>query len=133
MSATPFTVNAPTRGVRHVSLGQLSKDSAASKKEGIVGIRSNAHFGVKEQVLDAVLASVQQALEGFDADQYGVSEVRVERQDGDSFVIKFKMASGDAEQADTDAETAIEAIKSILNAHFEQGDVRERQRELTLA
>lgn len=98
-----------------------------------MGIRSNAHFGVKEQVLDAVVASVQQALEGFDAAQYGVSEMRVEREDDDSFVIKFKMASGDAEQADADAETAIEAIKDILNAYFEQGSVRERQRELTLA
>lgn len=110
----------------------MNEGSAASRKGGIVGIRSNAHFGVKEQMLDAVVARVQQALEGFDAAQYGVSEVRVERQDDDSFVIKFKMASGDAEQADTDAETAIEAIKDILNAHFEQGDVRERQRELTL-
>ncbi|MGV0739919.1 hypothetical protein ABQF35_26770 [Mycobacterium syngnathidarum] len=114
-------------------MGQLTSGSAASKKEGIVGIRSNAHFGVKERLLDTVILSVQEALESFDATQYGVSEVRVERQDDDSFVIKFKMASGDAEQADADAETAIEAIKHILNAHFEQGSVRERQRELTLA
>lgn len=110
-----------------------SSDSTASRKEGIVGIRSNAHFWVKEQVLDAVVRGVQDALHGFDAAEYGVSEVRVERQDDDSFVIMFRMASGDAEQADADAERAIEAIKEILGAHFERGSVRERQRELTLA
>lgn len=115
--------------------GDTARRSAStpSRKEGIVGIRSNAHFGVKEQVLDAVVRSVQDALHGFDAAQYGVSEVQVERQDDDSFVIMFRMASGDAEQADADAERAIEAIKKILGAHFERGSLRERQRELTLA
>lgn len=98
-----------------------------------MGIRSNAHFGVNEQVLEAVLLGVQEALQGFDAAQYGVAEVHVERQDGDSFVIKFKMSSGDAGQAEADSDRAVEAIKEILNAHFEQGSVRERQRELTLA
>ncbi|WP_204081167.1 hypothetical protein [Mycobacterium riyadhense] len=108
--------------------------STAIRKEGIVGIRSNAHFGVKEQLLDAVVRGVREALEGnFDATHYGVSEVLVERQDDDSFVIRLKMVSGDAEQADADADRAVEAIKELLGQHFERGAVRERQRELTLA
>lgn len=99
-----------------------------------MGIRSNAHFGANEQVLDAVVQGIQDALRNnFDAATYGVSDVRVQREADDSFVIQFKMASGDAEQADTDAEQAVEAIKKIIDEHFEQGSVRERQRELTLA
>jgi hypothetical protein len=99
-----------------------------------VGIRSNAHFGVKEQVLDAVVHGLRDALaKNFDTLSHGVSEVSVEREDGDSFVIKPKMVSGDAEQADLDAERAVEAIKKILDMHYERGSVRERQRELTLA
>jgi isopentenyl diphosphate isomerase/L-lactate dehydrogenase-like FMN-dependent dehydrogenase len=99
-----------------------------------VGIRSNAHFGVKEQVLDAVVRELRDALEvNFPATHYGVSEVLVQREDDDSFVIQLKMVSGDAEEADVDAERAVEAIKEILDKHFERGSVRERQRELTLA
>jgi hypothetical protein len=102
-------------------------------ERGIVGIRSNAHFGVREQVLEAVVSGVRDALQGFDAAQYGIAEVRVECQDDDSFVIMFCMESNDADRADADAERAMEAVKDIINAHFEQGSVRERQRELTLA
>jgi hypothetical protein len=98
-----------------------------------VGIRSNAHFGVKEELLESMISGVRDALQGFDAARYGVSEVSVESGDDDSFVIKLAMASSDAEQADADAEQAVEAIKEILRDHFGQGTVRERQRELTLA
>lgn len=99
-----------------------------------VGIRSNAHFGVNEQVLDAVIDRIRDALKDFDTARYGVTDVHVERQDDDSFVIKFSMKSSDAEQADVDADAAVEAIKKILRGHFDWGDdVRERQRELTLA
>jgi hypothetical protein len=99
-----------------------------------VGIRSNAHFGVKEQVLESVISGVRDALdESFDAARYGVSEVHVESQDDDSFVIRLAMASGDAERADADADQAVEAIKEILLRHFGRDAVRERQRELTLA
>lgn len=98
-----------------------------------MGIRSNAYFGVKEQVLESAIREVRDALQAFNAAEYGVSDVRVEGGDDDSFIIKFAMTSGDAEQADADAERAIEAIKQILRGHFEQGEVRERQRELTLA
>ncbi|QEN15933.1 hypothetical protein ACRDU6_27465 [Mycolicibacterium sp. ELW1] len=99
-----------------------------------MGIRSDAHFGVKEQILDAVVRGVRDALqENFDATANGVSEVLVERQDDDSFVIRLKMMSGDAEKADVDADQAVEAIKAILSQHFERGAVTERQRELTLA
>ncbi|OCB30995.1 hypothetical protein A5676_08660 [Mycobacterium malmoense] len=98
-----------------------------------MGIRSNAHFGVKEQVLESVIREVRDALQSFDAAEYGVADVRVESGDDGSFIIKFAMESGDAEQADADAERAVEAIKEILREHFGLGEVRERQRELTLA
>jgi hypothetical protein len=93
-----------------------------------MGIRSNAYFGVEEQLLEAVVRAVQDALHCFDAAQYGVSELRIDRQDANSFVIKLKISSDDA-----DAERAVEAIKEILDSHFQRGSVRERQRELTLA
>lgn len=98
-----------------------------------MGIRSNAHFGVREQVLESAIREVRDALQSFNAAEYGVSNVRVERGDDDSFIIQFAMTSGDAEEADADAERAVEAIKEILRGHFGRGEVRERQRELTLA
>lgn len=98
-----------------------------------MGILSNAHFGVKEQVLDAAVRGVRDALQDFDGDRYGVSEVLVEVQDEDSFVIKLALKSSDASEADVDAERAIEAIKQILRSRFQVGALRERQRELTLA
>lgn len=132
MSATTTTIISTTWAVATYP-GDHSR-RARVRKEGIVGIRSKAHFGVKEQVLDAVVSAVRDALgKSFDGTQYGVSEIRVEREDEDSFVIKLKMVSGDAEQADSDADRAVESIKTILGGLFERGAVRERQRELTLA
>jgi hypothetical protein len=136
LSATVITINTPLRYYGKYPDG--SSISAVARKRAIVGIRSNAHFGVKEQVLDAVVRRVRDALQdNFDGTRYGVSEVLVERQDDDnddSFVIKLKMVSSDAEQADVDSDRAVEAIKEILGQHFDElGAVQERQRELTLA
>jgi hypothetical protein len=98
-----------------------------------VGIRLNAHFGVRKEVLDSVVTGVREALRAFDADLYGVAEVLVEGHDEDSFVIKLAMQSGDASQADVNAERAVHAIKKILDGDFRRGALQERQRELTLA
>lgn len=98
-----------------------------------MGIRSDAHFGVNAQLLESVVDAVRDALRDFDAARYGVSEIRVEIQDDDSFVITLALASDDAERADADAEEAVEAINEILRKRFERGALRERQRELTLA
>lgn len=97
-----------------------------------MGIQSNAHFGVDESIIDTVVAEVRAALRGFEAGQYGVLDLCVERRNDTSFVIKFEMANTDADQADVYAEHAIEALKLTLKDCFESYSVRERQRELTL-
>ncbi|TXH10144.1 MAG: hypothetical protein E6R04_06270 [Spirochaetes bacterium] len=98
-----------------------------------MGIQSNAHFGVSAESLDIVVAEVRAALQGFEAAQYGVSDLRVEHRNDASFVIKFEMASADTDQADADAERADEVIRSTLQSCFERHSVRERQREVTIA
>jgi hypothetical protein len=98
-----------------------------------MGIQSNAHFGVDADNLDVVVAEVRAALRGFETEQYGVLEHYVERRNDTSFVIKFEMANTDADQADVDAEHAIEALKLTLRHCFESYSVKDRQRELTLS
>lgn len=95
-------------------------------------LRSEAHFGVQGRSVDEVVRDVREALQGFDASSYGVTEISVEGHGGGSFSIFLHVGGDDVEKADADLDRAMDVVKDLINMHFSLGTIRERQRETTI-